>query len=1143
VAFVGIAYTHSARTHLHYLGRASDIRAVNHGIFGRRERLVLPKHKTAAVVHPCIAGDSGCVMICFCKAAVYHHKLAVGAYRRFSGICAHGHMAVDYMAMLAGDTKRVEYHVAHIFVVTQLVIIAFLFFPQFLVGEEVALECCHTRLVEQRRIGAAPQIPVEIDCIGTLFGRRVVVGRRAHHHFDFFEKVATLISTSHYFNVLECAVGIERYRRMEQQIGVIYAIHAPVREYTLHMLLQTTAYDKRMMQLAHKLALLASKRVGLARVYCRKTRVAHLVRPTLEHKGLFGKINMLEHFPLLHMPLWMLVNHRRLEFELYHTYSLVHLCQQTSSLVVVGHIVGVETRLKIAARVVAIHIHCKGGKRHKIYAIAFFKSGHIAIAQRQSQHIGYTAVVAGRGSHPQGVVIAPLDIEVAITAQYVHNQVSAGASVVDVSEHMKLVYAQALYHIAQSRYESIGLAGRNDSLYNAVEVFLLVIIRRRLVKKLLYDIGKLRRKRLANFGARILRRHCLTHFDKLIKSDTIEITQFALRCPDYLQLSLGIIYQRAQLAYLRFAKLRAERFRHLALDISRCIAEYVLKCLIFAMQISHKMLGALRKTHYSFQIHNFRAGRRYIGICLCQQFKKPAVTLYFICAYSVDHLFPFLLSLGSGYAKVVIINAILPSFPRYCFTMKFIFKITTLLTALCALCSCIEDGFTTSPSDQPVFSVDTLAFGDVFTGDITPTHRFVVHNPHSKSLSISNISMSGNNADFFHLNVDGISGKTFSNVEIRSNDSIFVFVEAQLPETEGLRTDFEADLNFSTNGRNGSVKITASGVNAIRLRGETIDRDTRLADDKPYIIYDSLVVAPEAVLTVAPGTKLCFHDKASLIVHGSLIAEATPQQQIILSGDRTGNVVGNISFDIMSRQWKGVVFTESSAGNRLSNTIVCNTSEGVVVYGDSLADYSQKPQLYMLNCRLRNSGANVLEAYHSAVTAYGCEFAEASQGLVYLHGGAHSLAQCSFSNIYLFTAVGGPAIRLAHLGPDPKTGLDDGSGLPYLSADFTNSIIYGLGTDLSHADLTDTSVTFRRCLFKSKGSDDEHFIECLWNEDPLFYTVRLDYYFDYRLQPGSPAIGTADPDRLPAECSVDGYGIERGPQPDLGAYVFTLPEE
>ena len=103
-----------------------------------------------------------------------------------------------------------------------------------------------------------------------------------------------------------------------------------------------------------------------------------------------------------------------------------------------------------------------------------------------------------------------------------------------------------------------------------------------------------------------------------------------------------------------------------------------------------------------------------------------------------------------------------------------------------------------------------------------------------------------------------------------------------------LRGRFE----FSTNGRNGSVKITASGVNAIRLRGETIDRDTRLADDKPYIIYDSLVVAPEAVLTVAPGTKLCFHDKASLIVHGSLIAEATPQQQIILSGDRTGNVVG-----------------------------------------------------------------------------------------------------------------------------------------------------------------------------------------------------------------------------------------------------------
>ena len=475
--------------------------------------------------------------------------------------------------------------------------------------------------------------------------------------------------------------------------------------------------------------------------------------------------------------------------------------------------------------------------------------------------------------------------------------------------------------------------------------------------------------------------------------------------------------------------------------------------------------------------------------------------------------------------------------------MRFILKITTFILAVCALCGCIEDGFTSSPSDQPAFSVDTLAIGDVFTGELTPTRRFVVHNRHSKALSISDISLAGDDAPYFHLNVDGISGKTFSNVEIRPNDSIFVFVEARLPETGALRTDFGADLNFSTNSRVSTVRITASGINAVRLNAREFTAGTRLEQEKPYIVYDSLVVAPGVTLSLAPGTRLCFHDKASLIVRGTLVSEGTPDRQVIMAGDRTGNVVGDISFDIMSRQWNGVYFAETSKGNRLANTVIRNTADGVTLIGDTLADYSQQPQLYLLNCRLQNSGGLVLSAYHSAVTAHGSEFSDASQGLVYLQGGSHDFAQCTFSNNYLFTAVGGPAIQFAHISADPKTGLDDGSGLPYIAAEFSNSIVYGLGTDISHGDLSGTSVFFRSCLLKSKGSDDDNFIACIWDKDPLFRTVRLDYFFDYRLKEGSPAIGAANSELVPADCATDGYGIPRGSAPDLGAYVYTQSEQ
>lgn len=76
--------------------------------------------------------------------------------------------------------------------------------------------------------------------------------------------------------------------------------------------------------------------------------------------------------------------------------------------------------------------------------------------------------------------------------------------------------------------------------------------------------------------------------------------------------------------------------------------------------------------------------------------------------------------------------------------------------------SCIEDSFTTSPSDVLTFSVDTLKMGTVFTDEMTTTHRFTVSNRASKSLSIAGISLSGPGAQYFRLNVDGFSGRDFA---------------------------------------------------------------------------------------------------------------------------------------------------------------------------------------------------------------------------------------------------------------------------------------------------------------------------------------------------------------------------------------------
>ena len=198
--------------------------------------------------------------------------------------------------------------------------------------------------------------------------------------------------------------------------------------------------------------------------------------------------------------------------------------------------------------------------------------------------------------------------------------------------------------------------------------------------------------------------------------------------------------------------------------------------------------------------------------------------------------------------------------------------------------ACIEDGFTTSPSDQPVFAADTLDLGLIFTDEPSATSRMVVYNPHSKGLNISHIAITGEAASRFRMNVDGMSGESFSDVEIRAKDSIFVFVETTLPEHAGNQPkEITASLDFTTNGVTRSVVLSATGQNVRRLSGVTFSESTSLTAERPYQIYDSIVVAPEATLTIPAGTTLHFHDKAMLIVRGRLVCEGTAEAPVATS--------------------------------------------------------------------------------------------------------------------------------------------------------------------------------------------------------------------------------------------------------------------
>lgn len=470
--------------------------------------------------------------------------------------------------------------------------------------------------------------------------------------------------------------------------------------------------------------------------------------------------------------------------------------------------------------------------------------------------------------------------------------------------------------------------------------------------------------------------------------------------------------------------------------------------------------------------------------------------------------------------------------------MKKLINTLIILTLTLASHSCIEDGVSSSPSDQPTFSTDTLRMGAVFTEQGSPTYSFMVYNKHSKIMQFSHIGFAEGSQGHFRLNVDGRAGKEFSGIEIRPSDSIYVFVDAILPSNgEKLPVKVEDAIEFTCNGVTTRVVIEAMGRDVTRLRGYTITSDTTFSEGRPVLVFDSLVVAPGAKLTLGEGVELLFHDKAEMRVRGTLESRGSAQKPVTLGGERTGYVAADIPYEVMSRQWEGVTFYTGSRNNTLSYTVIENAWHGVTLDSLDRPGGSGEPALQMVNCRLRNSAGNVLRAHHSSVSATGCEFAEAGGSPVALHGGTHIFSYCTISNNYLFSYPSGPLVSLSHLSPDLS---GDGSAMPYLRADISNSILVGSGGVLSHGELEGTAVYLRRCMLGTTGDDDAHFINTVWDGKPQWANDFDHYIFDYRLLPESEALGQAQPSMTPTGAialpETDFYGGRHTYPAAIGAY-------
>ena len=487
---------------------------------------------------------------------------------------------------------------------------------------------------------------------------------------------------------------------------------------------------------------------------------------------------------------------------------------------------------------------------------------------------------------------------------------------------------------------------------------------------------------------------------------------------------------------------------------------------------------------------------------------------------------------------------------------RFTIWLAVAVLALSALfSSCIEDGFTTSSSDKLAFNTDTVAFDTVITLQGTATKQMVVYNHSKKQINISSIKVEGQTTKgHFHLNVDGVRGDEFQNVEIRGNDSIYIFIEATLDEMERNEPTLIEDwLVFETNGVEQRVLLSAWGQDVIRIMGDTVMRKAHFTADKPYLIYDTMFVAQGATLTLDPGVTLLFHDKAAMRCAGTMIANGTAAEPITFRGDRLDRIVGETSFDIMSGQWGGIIFTPPTSGNVLKHVVMKGSTIGMYCSSEQLD--TTNCILKLVNCVLTNSATTCLVTFACYVEAIGTEFSDAAEEVAYFQGGKVKMSQCTFTNNYLFKIPRLPIVQLFDLKYNNN---------PYkINAYFDNCILHGLSTELKAGILDVTNDTIpenkvmnldgfdvfmRYCLFKSNNPDNGYanFLNCIWEGDPCFLTVRDDYIFDYRLGNESDAIGKGNPDLCPEEARFDRYGNDRFAHGsiDLGAYVWTyIPDE
>ncbi len=462
--------------------------------------------------------------------------------------------------------------------------------------------------------------------------------------------------------------------------------------------------------------------------------------------------------------------------------------------------------------------------------------------------------------------------------------------------------------------------------------------------------------------------------------------------------------------------------------------------------------------------------------------------------------------------------------------------------------SCRKDKLITDSSAKLEFSTTSILYDTVFTTVGSATKTFIVHNRNGQRINISSIRLARGASSNFRINVDGIKGVSFNDVEIAANDSMFVFAEVTVDPNNGNSPLIIRDsVVFETNGNIQDVDLEAWGQDAYfhtptifpadGFQGySVITCNATWTNDKPHVIYAYAVVDSACTLTINAGARIYMHPNAVLYINKDATLKITGAKgnEVTIQGDRL-----EPAYSEAAGQWGWIHLSPQSKNNFIHWAVIKNGYIGII--SDTVGN-SSNPTLKISNTIIKNMSVAALYGRGTFIEASNCVFANCGQYAAALTiGGKYNFYHCTFANYWTGGTRQFPTLLLNNYYKDVNENV-----IPRNldSAFFYNCIVYG-SLDSNEIKLDESASAafnykFRNCLLKTNlSTSSSQYENVIVNKEPYFYNVGNN---DYRIRnplalpavidKGDPAISALYPDDLNMR--------SRFPNPpgDIGAYEY-----